>query len=159
MDFRFHKKEWASAPEERLPWALLYEDHLFSFWKDAIRCPPPTQAVPPAARGHLVLCSLAGPPLRLCQAPCPAPPCVHPQLEASGHPHRTPQSQGRTLQGARCFSDLSTTFASIGKKHISQDAPEPKLPTQIILRQYLCNYRSFRRLLRPPRKSGKSRPR
>lgn len=36
MDFRLHKKEWASAPEERLPWALLYEDHLFSFWKDAV---------------------------------------------------------------------------------------------------------------------------
>lgn len=33
-------------------------------------------------------------------------------------------------QGRVCFSDLSTTFVSIRKKKILQDAPEPKLHTR-----------------------------
>lgn len=158
MDFKFHKKGWASTSEERLLCPLLYEDHLFSFWKDAFtssallqpkrHCPAARRPPGPVLPGGASSAGSARPPalLALC-----AP--AGPQLEASGHPRRTPQSQGRTLEGPRCFSDLSTTFASITKRSISQDAPEPKLHTQIIVQKYLHNYRSFRWLLRPPRES------
>lgn len=86
MDFKFHKKEWASISEKRLPWALLYEDHLFSFWKDAITSsallqPKLHRSLPTATWSCVPWGCLL---YRLCQAPCPATPCVHPRPETGG---------------------------------------------------------------------------
>lgn len=81
---------------------------------------------------------------------------VHRRPTTAGGVRSSPQDSsvpGVNSAGTTCFSDLSTTFIPTTKRRISQDAPEPKLHTQIIVQKYLYNYRPFRRLLRPPWKS------